>query len=97
MKQKYYGKPRAWQYVATWGIMAAIVGLVLDITWEISPKIVSRSFAQPIEKRGQCPAGWASSAHYCVPPSTQSGKTCLWKAGQCPSGMISYGAYCCLK
>lgn len=57
---------------------------VLLLAWAV--------FAQPLEKRGQCPAGYRSSASYCTPERNEK---CVRKIGQCPSNYHQSGDYCC--
>jgi hypothetical protein len=50
--------------------------------------------ATPVEKkRGQCPSGYASGAHYCAPmPGEQ--RQAVPRRGACPSGSYQSGGYC---
>ena len=47
----------------------------------------------PVEKRGVCPGGYASSASYCVPVQPSSPRAIV-KSGSCPSGWTDNGTYC---
>jgi hypothetical protein len=51
--------------------------------------------AQPLPqpKIGQCPAGYASEAAYCV-PMRRDAPVAVPRVGQCPSGFVQSGNYC---
>jgi hypothetical protein len=52
--------------------------------------------ATPLPKVGNCPSGYASEAHWCVP--TQNAPIAVLKGrGQCPSTMVQSGSYCIEK
>jgi hypothetical protein len=48
----------------------------------------------PMEKRGQCPSGYAQSGSYCAPMAGERRQAVPKVGGQCPSGMFQSGSYC---
>ncbi len=53
--------------------------------------------AKPAAKIGQCPAGYASEAGWCVPMQRDAPVAVPKGSEPCPSSMVQSGAYCVEK
>jgi hypothetical protein len=65
--------------------LIALAVLVIAIT-------TARADPLPVEKRGQCPSGYASGASYFTP--MPGAPAAIPKVGSCPSGWMQSGDYC---
>jgi hypothetical protein len=68
--------------------MNIVVALVLNFL--VTPVAAE---ALPVEKRGQCPAGYVHSGGYCA-PMAGTRRDAVPKVGRCPTNWVQSGNYC---